>query len=127
MQKLRAFCYVFLLLVGSSMARAADELSTTLEGVWFTCEFTQSQTPPDDDCQTLDFLTVRQLTCECLAQKSLIAKAAKKVSVLRATVLKFQLAHARLARYLMVRTGLIFGIYSAPSVFIQRHLNILRR
>jgi len=54
MQKLRAFCYVFLLLVGSSMARAADDLSTTLEGVWFTCEFTQSQTPPNDDCQTFD-------------------------------------------------------------------------
>jgi hypothetical protein len=35
------------------MARA-NNISTTLEGVWFTCEFTQSQTPPDDDCQTFD-------------------------------------------------------------------------
>ena len=32
----------------------ANNISTTLEGVWFTCEFTQSQTPPDDDCQTFD-------------------------------------------------------------------------
>ena len=35
------------------MARA-NNILTTLEGVWFTCEFTQSQTPPDDDCQTFD-------------------------------------------------------------------------
>ncbi|CAI8402981.1 MAG: Uncharacterised protein [Alphaproteobacteria bacterium UBA4588] len=53
MRKLRALCYVCLLLVGSGMARA-NNISTTLEGVWFTCEFTQSQTPPDDDCQTFD-------------------------------------------------------------------------
>lgn len=53
MRKLRALCYIFLLLVGSGMARA-NNISTTLEGVWFTCEFTQSQTPPDDDCQTFD-------------------------------------------------------------------------
>ena len=53
MRKLRALCYICLLLVGSGMARA-NNISTTLEGVWFTCEFTQSQTPPDDDCQTFD-------------------------------------------------------------------------
>jgi hypothetical protein len=35
------------------MARA-NNISTTLEGVWFTCEFTKSQTPPDDGCQTFD-------------------------------------------------------------------------
>ena len=53
MRKLRALCYICLLLVGSGMARA-NNILTTLEGVWFTCEFTQSQTPPDDDCQTFD-------------------------------------------------------------------------
>ena len=53
MRKLRALCYICLLLVGSGMGRA-NNISTTLEGVWFTCEFTQSQTPPDDDCQTFD-------------------------------------------------------------------------
>ena len=53
MRKLRALCYICLLLVGSGMARA-NNISTTLEGVWFTCEFIQSQTPPDDDCQTFD-------------------------------------------------------------------------
>lgn len=53
MRKLRALCYICFLLVGSGMARA-NNISTTLEGVWFTCEFTQSQTPPDDDCQTFD-------------------------------------------------------------------------
>lgn len=53
MRKLRALCYICLLLVGSGMV-LANSISATLEGVWFTCEFTQSQTPPDDDCQTFD-------------------------------------------------------------------------
>ena len=42
-----------LIILGSNgiQVRAGSE---TLDGVWFTCEFTQSQTPPDDGCLTFD-------------------------------------------------------------------------
>ena len=45
-------CGVFFIL-GSSVIKARAS-SETLDGVWFTCEFTQSQTPPDDGCVTFD-------------------------------------------------------------------------
>ena len=32
----------------------ADETALRLEGVWFTCEFARSQTPPDDGCVMFD-------------------------------------------------------------------------
>ena len=32
----------------------ADETALRLEGVWFTCEFAKSQTPPDDGCVMFD-------------------------------------------------------------------------
>ena len=32
----------------------ANETALRLEGVWFTCEFARSQTPPDDGCLMFD-------------------------------------------------------------------------
>ena len=45
-------CSIFIILVSSGTKARAN--SKTLDGVWFTCEFTQSQTPPDDGCLTFD-------------------------------------------------------------------------
>lgn len=44
-------CGVFIILGSKTQVRASSE---TLDGVWFTCEFAQSQTPPEDECITFD-------------------------------------------------------------------------
>ena len=44
---------LFFLVVFTNQAAAADRLPT-LDGIWFTCEFTQSQTPPTDGCKMFD-------------------------------------------------------------------------
>ena len=45
-------CGVFIILGSSGIQARAN--SKTLDGVWFTCEFTQSQTPPNEGCLTFD-------------------------------------------------------------------------
>ena len=45
-------CGIFIILCSSGIQARPN--SETLDGVWFTCEFTQSQTPPDDGCLTFD-------------------------------------------------------------------------
>ncbi len=50
-----AFAALLVILCISGRAAAAESPSLpALDGVWFTCEFARSTTPPDDECEMFD-------------------------------------------------------------------------
>ena len=53
MNAIKSSLVLFFIALFASFPAAADNLPD-LDGVWFTCEFTQSKTPPSDGCEMFD-------------------------------------------------------------------------
>ena len=53
MNAIKSSLALFFIALLASLPAVADNLPD-LDGVWFTCEFTQSKTPPTDGCEMFD-------------------------------------------------------------------------
>ena len=53
MNAIKSSLVLFFIALFASFPAAADNLPD-LDGVWFTCEFTQSKPPPTDECEMFD-------------------------------------------------------------------------
>ncbi len=53
-KKITRIAILLIAVLGSLPAQASEEGLPPLEGIWFTCEFATSQTPPDDGCAMFD-------------------------------------------------------------------------